>query len=251
MSAPVFSIGLLPHPQRNPRARGLNTLPRAIPQRRRVYSNQTGMESSNPQDRLLERAQTGDVDALVQLLEELGGTVRAIIEPKIGRKHRSVLSSDDVMQVTYMECLARFGTFHGGGARGFLAWLIRIAENNLIDAVRGLEAAKRPNPGKRIGIRNPHDSMIAMVEALGMSANTPSVDAAKGEVISTIHRAMERLPEDYARVICMFDLQSRSIEEMVQELGRSKGAVYMLRARAHEHLREILGSESKYFTKVE
>lgn len=209
------------------------------------------MDSMNAQDSLLERAQAGDVDALVELLEDLGSNVRAIIEPKIGRKHRSVLSADDVMQVTYMECLARFGSFHGGGARGFLAWLIRIAENNLIDAVRGLEAAKRPNPGKRVGIRSPHDSMIAMVEALGMTANTPSVDASKGEAIATIHKALDRLPEDYSRVICMYDLQGRSIEEMVQELGRSKGAVYMLRARAHEHLRELLGSESKYFTKVE
>lgn len=209
------------------------------------------MTSPNAQDHLLERAQDGDLDSLVQLLEAVGPTVRAIIEPKIGRKHRSVLSIDDVMQVTYMESISRIQTFTGGGARGFQAWLIRIAENNLIDAVRGLEAAKRPNPSKRMDHRNHDDSMIAMVEAIGVTVSTPSLAAARGEVVGCIHTAVARLPTDYARVITMYDLQGRSIEEVVQELGRSKGAVYMLRARAHEHLKEILGSESKYFTKVD
>lgn len=209
------------------------------------------MSSPNAQDQLLERAQSGELDALIALLEQLGPDVRAIIETKIGRKHRSMLSCDDVMQVTYMECISRFDTFTGGGARGFLAWLIRIAEHNLIDAIRGLEAAKRPNPSRRVDHRNQDDSMIAMVEAIGVTVSTPSLVAARGEVVCCIHDALGRLPSDYARVIRMYDLQGRSIEEVMQELGRSKGAVYMLRARAHEHLREVLGSESKYFTKVD
>lgn len=209
------------------------------------------MNPPHAQDRLLDQALAGDLESLIQLLEELGPAVRAIIEPKIGRKHRSVLSIDDVMQVTYMECISRISTFSGGGARGFQAWLIRIAENNMIDAVRGLEAAKRPNPSKRLQNHTHDDSMIAMVEAIGVTVSTPSLAAARGEVISCIHDALSRLPSDYARVITMYDLQGRSIEEVVQELGRSKGAVYMLRARAHEHLKEVLGSESKYFTKVD
>lgn len=209
------------------------------------------MSSPNAaQDALLGRAQAGDLDSLVQLLEELGAAVRAIIEPKIGRKHRSVLSVDDVMQVTYMEAIARFESFSGGGARGFQAWLTRIAENNLIDAVRGLDAAKRPNASKRVGGGNQDDSMIAMVEAIGVTVTTPSVVAAKGEVVCCIRKALDQLPDDYARVITMYDLQSRTIEEVVQELGRSKGAIYMLRARAHEHLREVLGSETRFFTRT-
>lgn len=208
------------------------------------------MSTTGAQDRLLDQAQGGDLQALVQILEELGGNVRAIIEPRIGRKYRSVLSPDDVMQVTYMEAIARIGSFGGGGARGFLAWLIRIAENNLIDAIRGLEAAKRPNPSKRLDHRGQDDSMMAMVEAIGVTVSTPSLAACRGEVVSCIHEAVSRLPPDYAQVITMYDLQGRSIEEVVQELGRSKGAVYMLRARAHEHLREVLGSESRYFTQV-
>lgn len=208
------------------------------------------MTPEDAQDRALDLAQDGDIEALVGLLEASAPSIRAIIEPKIGRKHRSMLSIDDVMQVTYMEAISRFETFTGGGARGFRAWVTRIAENNLIDAVRGLEAAKRPNPSKRIENRSHEDSMVAMVEAIGVTVSTPSLVAHKGEVVSVIQMAVSRLPEDYARVITMYDLQGRSIEEVVQEMGRSKGAVYMLRARAHEHLKDVLGSESRYFTRV-
>lgn len=208
------------------------------------------MPTEDPQDQLLEKAQAGDVEALVTLLESVGTTVRAIMEPKIGRKHRTMVSTDDIMQVTYMEAFARFKTFSGGGVRGFQAWLIRIAENNLIDAIRGLDAAKRPNPSRRLDHRSHDDSMVAMVEAIGVTVSTPSLAAHKGEVVTCIHDAVKRLPPDYAQVITMYDLQGRSIEEVVEELGRSKGAVYMLRARAHEHLRELLGSESRYFTQT-
>ncbi len=208
------------------------------------------MAAPGTPDRLLDQAREGDLDALVELLETVGAEVRGIMEPKIGRKHRSMLSADDVMQVTYMEALARFSTFSGGGAKGFQAWLTRIAENNLIDAVRGLEAAKRPNPSKRVDNRSADESMIAMVEAVGVTVSTPSLATHKRDVVSFIHDAVSKLPPDYARVITMYDLQGRSIEEVVEELGRSKGAIYMLRARAHEHLRDVLGSESRFFTRV-
>lgn len=208
------------------------------------------MPSEDTQEQLLSKAQDGDVEALVTLLESVGATVRAIMEPKIGRKHRTMVTTDDIMQVTYMESFARFSSFTGGGVKGFQAWLIRIAENNLIDAIRGLDAAKRPNPSRRIENRNQDDSMVAMVEAIGVTVSTPSLAAHKGEVVSCIHEAVAKLPPDYAQVITMYDLQGRSIEEVVEELGRSKGAVYMLRARAHEHLREVLGSESRYFTQT-
>lgn len=208
------------------------------------------MTAEPAQEALLDQARRGDMGSLVELLEAVAPEVRAILEPKIGRKHRAMLSTDDVMQVTYMEAIARFASFSDGGVRGFRAWMTRIAENNLIDAVRGLEAAKRPNPSRRVDNRAQDDSMIAMVEAIGVTVSTPSLHAHKHDVIGFIQRAVDQLPQDYAQVIRMYDLQGRSIEEVVQELGRSKGAVYMLRARAHEHLRDVLGSESRFFSRI-
>lgn len=207
--------------------------------------------AANPEhDRLLEKAMGGDQDALVELLDAIGPEVRRRIAAKLDGPWRSVLDADDVMQVTYMEACMKLDRFTGGGSGGFLAWLSRLAENNLIDAIRSLESAKRPDPRKRIGPvrRSYEDSVVTLVEMLGSTSTTPSRVAGKAEASRFLEAALARLPADYAKVIRLYDLEGRSIGEVASQLGRSEGAVYMLRARAHDQLKEFLGPAGRFFT---
>jgi RNA polymerase sigma factor (sigma-70 family) len=199
-------------------------------------------------DALLDEALAGDEAALVRLLEVVGPVVRARIEPKMGRHVRASLEVDDLMQVTYIEAVTRIKGFTGGGAKGFLAWVSRIAENNLIDAARMIESAKRPDPRKRVTNRPGEDSMVALVEAIGATYSTPSRVAARDELPGVFDRMLSQLPAAYAQVIRLYDLQGWSVKAVAEELGKSEGAVYMLRARAHDRLKEVMGSESRYFT---
>lgn len=200
-------------------------------------------------DALLARAVEGDKGSLVELLDRLGPEVRRRIGPKIGPVFRAHIEEDDVMQVTYLEAVTRLSRFSGGGASGFLAWLTRLAENNLVDAVRSLESAKRPDPRKRVHAPRSHEeSMVALVELLGESSTTPSRMAAKGEASAFLDAALARLPSDYERVVRLYDLHGRSAAEIGAEMGRSEGAVYMMRARAHDQLRELMGPDQRYFT---
>ena len=155
------------------------------------------------------------------------------------------------MQVTYLEAFLLVQNFEPRGEGAFEAWLSQIAENNLRDALRGLQAAKRPDPRKRVqlGAGASGDSMVALVELLGSSPDlTPSRDAARGEHTQILDRTLGELPPDYERVVRMYDLEGLSAPEVAEHLGRSTGAIYMLRARAHERLRELMGSPSQFFT---
>ena len=49
-------------------------------------------------------------------------------------------------------------------------------------------------------------------------------------------------------LVRLYDLQCRDITEVCTQLGKSSGAVYMLRARAHDRLRENMGGASQFFT---
>lgn len=200
---------------------------------------------------LLSKAQAGDRTALVQLLEALAPPVRARVEGRISPAMRRCLEADDVMQVTYLEAVLRLDQFRTGGVAGFRAWLGRLAENNLIDAIRALEAAKRPNPHRRatrVGGAG-GDSAVALVEQLSASGDgTPSRVLARGEAVKLMEQMLDGLPQDYQRVVRMYDLEGRPISQVAAELGRSEGAVYMLRARAHDRLREAMGPASKFFT---
>lgn len=197
---------------------------------------------------LVSKAVKGDTEALTELLEREGPIVRSRIEPKIGQVWRSLLDVDDVLQVSYMEAFLLIERFVPAGPGAFRAWLTRIAENNLQDAIKSLDRAKRPDPRKRVHGPPGEESFVALVEVLGVTNSTPSQHAARGEYQTAIDSALAKLPPDYARVVRMYDLEGRSSQEIAAALGRSTGAVFMLRARAHDKLRDLLGSSSQFFS---
>jgi DNA-directed RNA polymerase specialized sigma24 family protein len=55
------------------------------------------------------------------------------------------------------------------------------------------------------------------------------------------------MPPDYSTVIRMYDLEGRGAESVASAMGRSTGAVYMLRSRAHDMLRTLIEG-SDFFT---
>lgn len=195
-------------------------------------------------------AVAGDEEALSELLAVFGPEVRERLKSKIGPQWRGTLDEDDVMQVTYLEAFLRINQFKPRGAGSFMAWLSQVAENNLRDALRGLQAAKRPNPRDRVQVtpKPGEDSYIALVEMLGTTEATPSRAAAKTEGAALLEHALGTLPPDYERVVRLYDLEGQSAADVAAQLGRTQGAIYMLRARAHQRLADALGSQSRFFS---
>jgi RNA polymerase sigma-70 factor (subfamily 1) len=206
------------------------------------------MATDQEREKLLEKARAGDTGSLAALLEDLTPELRRRVAAKMDGPWRSLIDEDDILQVTFIEACTRLEKFTGGGASGFLAWLSRMADNNRIDAVRSLEGAKRPGPSKRVHAAANEDSAVALIELMGGTSHTPSRSVARGEARRFLEDALATLPVEYERVIRLYDLKGKSAGEVGAEMGRSEGAVYMLRARAHERLREALGSGSRFFS---
>ena len=198
------------------------------------------------EDELIDQAVAGDTSALTTLLEQHCGAVRATLH--VDQKWASVLDPDDVLQVTFLEAFLEIGKFQSSGSGAFLGWLNRIAQNNLRDAIRELGAVKRPPPGQRVGAGGQQDSASLLLANLGMTTTTPSQSAAGQEVRDAINKGIALLPPDYGTVVQLYDLDGKSIGDVATAMGRSTGAVHMLRTRAHEHLKEILGSDTAFFS---
>lgn len=181
---------------------------------------------------------SGDTAALADLLREHAATLRAQLS--IDAKWQSVLDIDDVLQVTYLEAFLRIGSFVDTGPGALLAWLRRIADNNLRDAIKGLQRLKRPPPARQAPATS-DGSAVDLLELLGVTTTSPSQALASVEMRAALANALAALPEDYGRVIRLYDLEGRSIEETASTCGRSAGAVHMLRSRGHTRLRELLG----------
>ncbi len=198
--------------------------------------------------KLIELARNGDQSALVDLLESHAVQVANRIRPQIGAQWQSMVQVDDVMQVTFLEAFLQFSRFRGEDDRSLVAWLSRIATNNLQDAIRGLQRDKRPPPSKRQHAAASEDTYLSLVEQMGADTTTISSKAAREEVQRLMDGALKQLPDDYATVIRLYDLQGISGPEVGAQMGRSRGAIHMLRSRAHEQLRELLGAESNFFS---
>jgi RNA polymerase sigma-70 factor (subfamily 1) len=205
------------------------------------------MESPSD-EALLKLAADGDGDAMSALLTRHGGEVRRVIARKVPKRFQSVLSADDVMQHTYTDAFMGIRRFVPKGENAFVRWLTRIAQRNLLDAIEMLEADKRGGGRQRVEGNVNEASYVAMYEWLAATSGTPSRHAARSEMSETMRTVIAQLPDDYRRLIEMYDLEGRPISDVAKELGRSEGAVYMLRGRAHRRLQELMGTPSRFFT---
>ncbi|MEW6251482.1 MAG: RNA polymerase sigma factor [Planctomycetota bacterium] len=203
---------------------------------------------AGPDRELLERATEGDAAALRVLLERYGPQAQAAIHGKIGARWRAVLDEDDVMQVAFLEAFLHIDQLVARDPASFAAWLTRTAENILRDTIRELECQKRAPP--RAPPRPPagQDSCVALLATLGYTSTTPSRDAARTEAAGILNRMLQKLPADYRTVVQQVDLEGCPVAATAAAMKRSVGAVHMLRLRAHNRLRELMGSESRFFS---
>ena len=197
---------------------------------------------------LSNRAVAGDRDALAKLLARHGPAIRQGLADRIPARWQSLLSVDDVVQQTYIDAFLDVERFVPRGEGAFAAWLSKIAERNLLDALRMLEADKRGKGREQVEPGGSDESFVALYEQLGCTHSTPSRHAARREARICLEKAIEHLPRIYHTVVRMYDLEDRPVEEVAATLDRNPGAVYMLRARAHRHLNETMGTASQYLS---
>lgn len=195
---------------------------------------------------LVAQAVSGNGDAISTLLKRFGPAVEQQL--KIERRWQHAIDAGDVMQVTYLEAFLRIRLFRPEQAGSFEGWLRRIAENNLKDAIRGLSRQKQPPPAKRISApQSNEESFVELFDALVAHTSTPSRALARKDVRRLIDAALDRLPEDYSKVIRSHDLEGMAVSDVAAGMKRSPGAVHMLLLRARERLGELLETATAWF----
>ena len=107
---------------------------------------------------------------------------------------------------------------------------------------------KRPDPARRLVTAPGQDSYVGLLDCLGVTTTTPSREAVRHDAAAILEVAITRLPEDYKTAVRLYDLEGRPATEVAAEMSRSVGAVHMLRARAHDRLRQDLGASAQFFT---
>ncbi len=172
-------------------------------------------------------------------MELLAPAVRRAIEGKIDARWRSLLSEDDVMQQTFADAFMDINRLDKPDLKHVTNWLIRLAKNNLTDAVRHLRAAKTGGKARQ---QNPgsDESYFQLMGCVEAGTSTPSVKVARREVSQQLSQAIDLLPPAYQLIIRCYDLEGQSADDVAKELGCSVGAMYMRRNCALNLLGSLL-----------
>lgn len=192
----------------------------------------------------------GDADALRRALEACGPRLRGHFADRIARRYQAALGVDDVLQVTYIEAFLHIGRFRPDGPDAFFAWVRHIGENNLRDAIRELDAEKRPDRRKQVSAAPNADSYTSFLATIAASGTPPTRHATREEARQILESALADLPPPYAKAIRLSDLEERDIDDVCAAFDppRSRGAIHMMRMRARDCLKALLGDSDAFLT---
>jgi RNA polymerase sigma-70 factor (ECF subfamily) len=240
---------LLPPPSKYARMEALLSSVSERPAARRVRAAE--MCESNAPRELIDQATCGNRAALEQLLLAHYGHLSNQIAPKLIGKFARVIGVEDILQETFIQAIRNVQKCQAGDHQSFSAWLSTIADNCLLDAIKGLGRKKRG--GDRVLVGGPaadtSNSIADLVEMLSDHGRTPSQSVARREAVRAIQIGIAGLPGDQREAVQLHHLAGKSIKETAAAMQRSPGAVRGLLQRAKQALRDSMVRSTLWLSK--
>lgn len=173
---------------------------------------------------LLRRAKDGSARALDDLYGRCAGRLLSVIRLRLGRSLRAQLESRDILQACLLRSFERIEQFERSDAASLMAWLSRIAENEIRDQV-DYHRRQRRDARQNVPLDEHQDPAATRVRS-SLSQIILDQEALR------LERAVEALSDQHREVILLRKLEERSWREIAERLGKSEDACRMLLARA-------------------
>ena len=206
------------------------------------------MSEITSEKELLAKAISGDRVALQELLLLYHRQFTSYVKLRRPAGLQSTVCSDDVVQQAYVHVIREIKHFRPRTPRSFFAWLKKIGENCLRDAIRAQKCVKRGGDRQQVAgvvAENP-GSKPDFLESLVPDSHTPSSSVARHELVAAVRECLDILPDDYRRAVELYFYMGKSLRETSTMMQRSPRAVQGLLDRAKKKMRNALGSLSLY-----
>jgi RNA polymerase sigma-70 factor (ECF subfamily) len=168
---------------------------------------------------LLERARSGDTDALGALFQAFRPYLFVLARRERRDFTRSKFGDSDLVQDTFKAAYEEFKTFRGRSADELLAWLHRILERASLNRINYLKQVKR-DVGKQRPLEGPH-AHIPRPGAEGEDCESPCDLSIRDERLQLAWQALRRLPAKYREVIELHYRNGESFEIIALRLRLS------------------------------
>lgn len=204
------------------------------------------MHRPQSRDQLLQDALGGDEDALASLLLDHFDELSAFLKPKMPAQPTPTVSIEDVIGQTFFEAFRDFSKFQDRPESSFTAWLKAIAHHRLLDATRKFRrVSSRHVPG-------PADAKLGscreLIELLPGHDTRASVFAHRADAAHHLRVALDELSDDQRDAVILYLIEEQSLDDVAEQMGRTRDSVRGLVQRAKAELRGILGTMSRFLT---
>ena len=149
------------------------------------------------------------------------------------------LDPSDVVQDALLRAHKALPQFQGTTSAELQAWLRKILETQLVDAVRYWHRGKRDAQLERSIHESVNDS-VRRIERLAANQTSPSQHVLRHEIALRLTDALTALPEDQRTAVELHHLSGYTVAETAERMGRTKPAVAGLLRRGLAQLRESL-----------
>lgn len=187
----------------------------------------------------LSAARAGSREALGQALEACRRYLLHIAQQQVSPALQVKGSASDLVQETFLEAQQAFPRFHGDSEAELRAWLRRLLLHHAAKLGRRYRTTQKRRLARETALEFSHHSG-RREPGLATAMPTPSAQVMEQEQAEALQRALERLPEDYRRVILLRYQEEQSFEEIGQLMQRSANAARLLWLRAVERVKHEL-----------
>jgi RNA polymerase sigma-70 factor (ECF subfamily) len=185
-------------------------------------------------ERSIVQARHGSYSALGQLLDHYRDYLLRVANDELESDLNAKIAPSDLVQETFLQAARDFRAFAGKTEGELRAWLRQILIHNLRDASRHFQKVQKRSANEVSLDAAGSESRAG--HDIKCPSPAPSEAATIAEDFETLRTALERLPEDYRRVIELRTFEGQSLDEVGRRLNRSSDAARKLWARAIERL---------------
>ncbi|MEK6234942.1 MAG: RNA polymerase sigma factor, partial [Planctomycetales bacterium] len=187
----------------------------------------------------------GDRELLGKLLEECRADLQVRAESQLGELVGRRVGASDVVQQSFLQAFRAFVQFDGLSRPEFTAWLQRILEREIAQAVRKHVGAEKRSVSRDQSLHDSSESGVVNLELGHSREASPSRMAILGEDAAIILQQLKQLPPNQQTAVKLRYLEGRTLAEIAEQLDRSKVATAGLIKRGLQRLRNEMNRENE------
>jgi RNA polymerase sigma-70 factor (ECF subfamily) len=192
------------------------------------------MDSATSTFGLVERFKRGETEAFSLIFRKYRRRLAVLVHYKMSSELRGAVEVDDILQEVFLAAAQDMGNFTYQSPGSLMAWLSRISDHVVVDAVRYQNRGKRHAEDM---LRFRSESNPAGPEPV--DRETPSQVFARTENMQILLKKLDALPVEYREMILLAKFEGLTTKEISDRVKKSRESVALTLHRALKRFREL------------